>query len=137
MQKPSRSYRTYLLLGKLQPWFLRFQRKTCPWEELSDDDILILNMDFKVNKLFWSYIFLITQIFLICLFKNQYGHFIIRVFCPRACPLLQTQEPRPQRSSVQRQISTANSGIQAAVLLGMDRCGSFPLLSAPQSLFSI
>ena len=33
--------------------------------------------------------------------------------------------------------STANSGTQAAVLLGMDRCGSFPLLSAPHSLFSI
>ena len=30
--------------------------------------------------------------------------------------------------------STANSGIQAAVLLGMDRCGIFPLLSAPLSL---
>ena len=27
--------------------------------------------------------------------------------------------------------STANSGTQAAVLLGMNRCGSFPLLSAP------
>ena len=33
--------------------------------------------------------------------------------------------------------STANWGTQAAVLLEMDRCGSFPLLSAPQSLFSI
>ena len=33
--------------------------------------------------------------------------------------------------------STANSGKQAAILLGMDRCGSFPLLSAPHSLFSI
>ena len=32
---------------------------------------------------------------------------------------------------------TAHSGTQAAVLLGMDRCGSFPLLSAPHSLFSI
>ena len=33
--------------------------------------------------------------------------------------------------------STANSETQAAVLLGMDRCGSFPLLSAPHSLFSV
>ena len=33
--------------------------------------------------------------------------------------------------------STANSGTKAARLLGMDRCGSFPFLSAPHSLFSI
>ena len=33
--------------------------------------------------------------------------------------------------------STANSGTQVAVLLGTNGCGSFPLLSAPHSLFSI
>ena len=33
--------------------------------------------------------------------------------------------------------STANSGTKVAILLGMNRCGSFPLLSAPHSLFSI
>ena len=33
--------------------------------------------------------------------------------------------------------STANSGTYVAVLLGMNRCGSFPLLSAPHSLLSI
>ena len=33
--------------------------------------------------------------------------------------------------------STANSGTKAAVLLGMNRYDSFPLLSAPHSLFSI
>ena len=33
--------------------------------------------------------------------------------------------------------STANSGIKVAVLLGINKCGSFPLLSAPNSLFSI
>ena len=32
---------------------------------------------------------------------------------------------------------TTNSGTQVAIFLGMDRCGSFPLLSAPHSLFSI
>ena len=32
---------------------------------------------------------------------------------------------------------TANSGTKVAVLLGMNRCGSFPLISAPHSLFSI
>ena len=32
---------------------------------------------------------------------------------------------------------TAKSGPEAAVLLGMNRCGSFPLLSAPHSIFSI
>ena len=33
--------------------------------------------------------------------------------------------------------SIVNSGTQAAVLLGINRYGSFPLLSAPHSLFSI
>ena len=33
--------------------------------------------------------------------------------------------------------STANSGTKAVVLLRMDRCGTFPLLSASHSLFSI
>ena len=33
--------------------------------------------------------------------------------------------------------STANSGIKAAVLPGINRCSSFPLLSAPHFLFSI
>ena len=33
--------------------------------------------------------------------------------------------------------STANSGTKIAVLLWMNRCSSFPLISAPHSLFSI
>ena len=33
--------------------------------------------------------------------------------------------------------STANLGTKVAVLLGINRCGSFPLLYAPHSLFSI
>ena len=33
--------------------------------------------------------------------------------------------------------STANSETKVAVLLGINRFGSFPLLSAPHSLFSI
>ena len=33
--------------------------------------------------------------------------------------------------------STANSGSKSAVLLELNRCGSFPLHSAPHSLFSI
>ena len=35
-----------------------------------------------------------------------------------------------------RRSSTAKSGTKIAVLLGMNRCSSFPLLSAPPSLFS-
>ena len=45
--------------------------------------------------------------------------YIIRVFCPRAGTTLQVQKPRLQ--FYQR----------------LKRCGSFPLLSAPHSLFSI
>ena len=60
---------------------------------------------------------------------------IIRVFCPRAGPLLQVQKPRLQ--FCRSRSSTANSGTKAAVLPGMNRCGSFPLLIVPHSLFSI
>ena len=41
------------------------------------------------------------------------------------------------RSSAQRQAFHRKLGTQVAVLLWIDRCGSFPLLSAPHSLFSI
>ena len=38
LRKAMGSYRTYLSLVKLLPWFLRLQWKTCPWGEHSDDD---------------------------------------------------------------------------------------------------
>ena len=40
-------------------------------------------------------------------------------------------------SSAEGRSSTTNSGTKIAVLPEMNRCGSFPLLSAPHSLFSI
>ena len=40
-------------------------------------------------------------------------------------------------SSAEGRSSTANTGTKAAVLPGMIWCGSFPLLSAPHTLFSI
>ena len=52
---------------------------------------------------------------------------IIRVFWPRAGPSLQTQTPRLQ--------FYPNSRTKLALLLGMNRCGSFPLFSAPHILF--
>ena len=58
------------------------------------------------------------------------------VFCPRAGPSLQTQAPRLQILSKGRS-SIANSGTKVAVLLGMNRCSSFPLFSAPHSPLSI
>ena len=39
--------------------------------------------------------------------------------------------------SAEGRSSTTKSGTKAAVLPGMNRCGSFPMLSAPHSLFSI
>ena len=57
------------------------------------------------------------------------------VFCPRAGPSLQAQNQGS--SSIEGRSSTANSGIKYAVLTVMNRCGSFPLLSAPHSFFSI
>ena len=60
---------------------------------------------------------------------------IIIVFCPRAGLSLKLRHKTavlPKGRSY-----TANSGNKIEVLLGMNRCGSFPLLSAPHSLFSI
>ena len=88
-----------------------------------------------------------------------YIFIIIRLFCPRTAPSLQTQEPRlqlcskagipPQTQEPRLIVILISNNITnrfllegqlievAAVLLGMDRCGSFPLLSAHHSSFSI
>ena len=55
---------------------------------------------------------------------------IIREFCLRTSPSLQSQIC----SSAEGRSSTVNSGNKAAILPGMNRCSSFPLLSAPHSL---
>ena len=60
---------------------------------------------------------------------------IIRVFCTKADPSLQTQEPRLQ--FCRRQVFHRNSGTKVQFYQGLNRCGSFPLSSAPHSLFSI
>ena len=65
-----------------------------------------------------------------------YPGIIIIVFCPRAGLSLLTQVLRLQFCP-KAGLSTANSGTKVAILLGMNRCGSFLLLSAPHSLFSI
>ena len=70
---------------------------------------------------------------------------IIRVFCPMAGLSLQTQEPRLQfcpKTTLHAVLSkgrssTANLVTRVAVLLGINRCGSFQLLSSPHSLSSI
>ena len=59
---------------------------------------------------------------------------IIRVFCQRA---LHCKRRNLVYSSAEGRSSTANSGTKAAVLPGMNGCGSFPLLSTLHSLFSI
>ena len=56
---------------------------------------------------------------------------IIRVFCPRAGPPLQTQEPTLQFCRRQTQEP------RLQFYQGLNRCGSFPLLSTPHTLFSI
>ena len=61
---------------------------------------------------------------------------IIRAFCPRAGPSLQTQEPRPQLCS-KAGLPPQTQEPTLQILLGMERCGNFPLLSAPHYLFSI
>ena len=77
----------------------------------------------------WNFIYLILNF-------NRTGpkfiYIIIRLLCPRACPSLQTQEPKPQ--------SCSRAGLPPQTQeprLRMDRCGTFPLLSAPHFLFSI
>ena len=70
------------------------------------------------------------------LFTWRAAHDLVNVkivFCPRAGLPLQTQEPRLLKGIS----SISNSGTQAAVLLGMNRWDSLPLLSAHHSLFRI
>ena len=50
MRKVTGSYRTYLFLVKLQPWFLNLQWKTFSWAEYSDDDDDDANIKFEENK---------------------------------------------------------------------------------------
>ena len=71
------------------------------------------------------------------LFSSSYIHnYIILVFCPVADLSLQTQEP--EAAVLLKGTSfTAKLRNPVAVLLGMDRCGSCPLLSAPHCLSSI
>ena len=61
--------------------------------------------------------------------------YIIIVFCSRVGFSLQTQGPRLQLC--QSQVFRCKLRNQIASLLGINRCGSFPLLFAPHSLFSI
>ena len=86
---------------------------------------------------------------------KMYAIKIIRVFCPMAGLSLKTQESRlqfcpkavlPLQTGRSRAISTSkikkitaikknrNEEPRFAVLLGINRCGSFPLLSTPYSL---
>ena len=60
----------------------------------------------------------------------------IRVFCQRAGPPLQTQAPRLQFCP-KAGLPPQTRGTRIAVLLRMNRCGGFLLLSTPHSLFSI
>ena len=73
-----------------------------------------------------------------------------RVFCPRAGPLLQGQEPRlqfwpkaglplqtqePRLQFCGRQVFHRKLMNQGCFLPGINRCDSFPLLFAPHSLY--
>ena len=59
---------------------------------------------------------------------------IFRVFCPEK--LLHCGRRNVGCSSAESGSSIPNSGTKAAVLPGMNKCNSFPLLSATHSLFS-
>ena len=58
------------------------------------------------------------------------------VFCPRACPSLQAQEPRLQFCS-KTGLPPQTQETRLQFYQGLNRCGSFSLLSAHQSLFNI
>ena len=80
-----------------------------------------------------------------CRLQNHHGYIkhhnrdiiinIIRVFCSRAGPSLQAQEPRQQ--FFRRQVFRRTLRNQGCTFTRDDSCGSFQLLSAPYSLFGI
>ena len=61
---------------------------------------------------------------------------IIRVFFPRKGPWLQTQEPRSKFCS-KAGLPLQTREPRLKFYQGLNRCGSFPLLSTPHSLLSI
>ena len=82
-----------LLTAELQPWFLRLQWSTCPRAEHTDDDFSVSLRKSRKPCLIYVKIVLMK-----CTFSQELLIVIIitiiRVFCPRAGLLLQTQEPR-------------------------------------------
>ena len=98
----------------------------------------------RMNILFSIYL-LYMQVCFVCLTfsiiiswltYNTVIVIIIRVFCSRAGPSLQAQEPRLQFCP-KAGLPSQTQEPRLQFYQGLNRCGSFPLLSAPNSLFSI
>ena len=70
-----------------------------------------------------------------CLFQLIIMNIIITLFCPKAGPSLHAQEPRLQ--FCRRQVFHRTQEPKLQFHQELNRCGSFPLLSVPHSLFSI
>ena len=72
-------------------------------------------------------------LFLKCLFMNMHDH---QSVLPKGGSITANSGTKVTVLPKGRSY-TANSGTKIAILLGMNRCGNFPLLSALHSLFSI
>ena len=80
--------------------------------------------------------FEIARILGLWFFNCVFCTVIIKVFWPKGMNFAANSGTKPGVMPKSRS-STANSGTKVAVLLGINRFGSFPLHSAPHSLFSI
>ena len=108
------SYRTYPSLIKLQPGFLSLRWKTCLWEELQP---WFLSLQWRTCP--WA--------------EHWWYMYMIISLMPKGRSFTANSETKAAILPKGR-YSILNSGTYVEVLLGMNRCGSFPLLSSPHSL---
>ena len=114
---------------------MRYMRKTAGyiWSDYKTNTEITNELKITPVILVKLFNLLLISFIYICIYVYIY-HYQCVLPKGRFLPL-QTQSSRLQFLP-KGIFSTANSGTKVAVLLGMNRCGSFPLLSAPHSLLS-
>ena len=145
------------LWAELQPWCLCLQWKTCPWAEHSFSKLSHTSPTSQlIFQLFRRFICVTTHSPTLPLLHLRHSSFSNPSFAfptSQALHLIHlanspwsvltkgrsfTENAGTKVAVLSKgRRSTANSGSKVTVLLGLNRCGSLPLLSAPHSLFSI
>ena len=113
MRKATESYRSYSSLVKLQPRFLSLQWKTC----------LLGRIAALVPEFAVKYLSLGRTLMMMMMIYHHHQ-------CPVEGQILHCKSGYLGCSSAEGRYSSANPGTKAEFYQGLNRCGSFPLLSA-------